>query len=468
MANKRSASARKRRVMQRLRTQNANTQGRSGAGGCQDRGAHTRPMLGAALTQQELLNLWRFDWAARKIVSIPVADALREEWSYTGLDDNADEIARAVDNLGLMDTLRRALIIERLLGGAAILMGVQDSEDNPERALLPDSVRKGDLRFINVIPRNRLYLADVVSDPFSASYGKPAMYTINGKRVHESRLLVFDGEPLTYDGSLMSFGSMLGPGFGDSVLQPLMDDLMRATGTRQAAFHLVNTASMLLVQAELDSLLATDAGHQRIKELEDIVEQLSLYRAAMLNNSGDKPTTVSTMGQSFGSVPELLMSFLQVLSAASDIPATRFLGQAPGGLNATGTSDLENYYNSIDSFQALRIKPQLLKLLRILHPSVTGQPLPDGVDIEFPPLWNLSDKESADIRQIDANVITTLSAGGIIGGDEAYAEARERGLLTANTESDDVQGSDIAPPLDPKAALAKLTEVLGNADHPAP
>ena len=462
MAKKRSGAARK-----RLRTQNANTQGRSGAGGTQDRGADTRPLQGAALSQQELLNLWRFDWAARKIVSIPVADALREEWSYTGLGDSTDAIARAADNLGLIDTLRRALIIERLLGGAAILMGVQDSEDNPEQPLLPTRVRQGDLRFINVIPRNRLYLADVVSDPFSASYGKPAMYTINGKRVHESRLLVFDGQPLTYDGSLMSFSSLLGPGFGDSVLQPLMDDLMRATGTRQAAFHLVNTASLMLIKADIATLQATNSGSERIAELEEIAKQLSLYRAALLDTGPEGGAEVATLSTSFGSVPELLMAFLQVLSAALDIPATRFLGQAPGGLNATGTSDLENYYNSIDSFQMLRIKPQLLKLLRILHPSVTGQPLPDGVDIEFPPLWNLSEREAADIRQIDANVITALAAGGVIGGDEAYAEARERGLLTAQAESED-ERPDTDPLLDPNAALARLTEVLGNGDHPAP
>ncbi|WP_315246914.1 DUF1073 domain-containing protein [Pseudomonas fragi] len=462
MANKRCATARK-----RLRLQNANTRGRSGAGGTQDRGADTRPMQGAALTQQELLDLWRFDWAARKIVTIPVADALREEWSYTGLGDSADAIARAVDNLGLIDTLRRALILERLLGGAAILMGVQDSEDNPEQPLLPASVRRGDLRFINVIPRNRLCLADVVSDPFSASYGKPALYTINGKRVHESRLLVFDGQPLTYDSSLMSFSSLLGPGFGDSVLQPLMDDLMRATGTRQAAFHLVNTASLMLIKADIATLQATNSGSERIAELEEIAKQLSLYRAALLDTGPEGGAEVATLSTSFGSVPELLMAFLQVLSAASDIPATRFLGQAPGGLNATGTADLENYYNSIDSFQVMRIKPQLLKLLRILHPSVTGQPLPDGVDIEFPPLWNLSDKEAADIRQIDANVITTLAAGGIIGGDEAYAEARERGLLTAQPESSD-DNPEADPLLEPGAALARLTEVLGDVDLPAP
>lgn len=50
------------------------------------------------------------------------------------------------------------------------------------------------------------------------------------------------------------------------------------------------------------------------------------------------------------------MSFAQ-LQRGLDILATRFLGQAPGGLNATGESDLQNYYNMIDAFQRLVIGP---------------------------------------------------------------------------------------------------------------
>ena len=452
---------------QRVRAQNAMTQGRSGAGSAQDRGGDTRPRTSLALTQQELINLWRFDWAARKIVTIPVADALREEWTYIGLGEQDVPIARAADTLGVLDSVRRALVLERLLGGSAILMGVQDSSDQPLEPLDPAAIGRGELRFLNVIPRHRLFLSNVVSDPFSADYGKPSVYTLNGKRVHESRLLVFDGQPLTYDGSLSSVASLLGPGFGDSVLQPLMDDLMRATGTRQAAFHLVNSASLMLIKADIATLQATHAGHERIAELEEIVQQLSLYRAALLDTGPAGGAEVATLSTSFGSVPELLMSFLQVLSAASDIPATRFIGQAPGGLNATGTSDLENYYNAIDGFQAQRIKPQLLKLLRVLYPSVTGQLLPDGVDIEFPSLWNLSEKEAADIRQIDTNVITALVDGGVIASYEGYAEARERGVLIAKPDAETAERAPLDAARDPQIALAQLAAELSDDGLPA-
>ena len=43
---------------------------------------------------------------------------------------------------------------------------------------------------------------------------------------------------------------------------------------------------------------------------------------------------------SFNTLPEILMAFFQLVSGAADIPATRFLGQSPGGMNSTGESGM--------------------------------------------------------------------------------------------------------------------------------
>lgn len=91
-------------------------------------------------------------------------------------------------------------------------------------------------------------------------------------------------------------------------------------------------ASVLLVRtSNLMALEATDS--PALAKLEEICKQISLYRGAVIDNPN---ADVQQHAASFGSVPELVMSFAQLLSAASDIPATRFLGQAPGGLNAPG------------------------------------------------------------------------------------------------------------------------------------
>jgi phage-related protein (TIGR01555 family) len=58
----------------------------------------------------------------------------------------------------------------------------------------------------------------------------------------------------------------------------------------------------------------------------------------------DSEEEYETKSASFAQLPEVLDRFLQIVSGAADIPATRLLGQSPAGMNATGESDLRNYY----------------------------------------------------------------------------------------------------------------------------
>ena len=126
----------------------------------------------------------------------------------------------------------------------------------------------------------------------------------------------------------------------------------------------------------------------------------------------------------------VVVGILQVLSAASDIPATRFIGKAPGGLNATGESDRENYYNSIAAKQNHRLKPQLNKLLPVLGPSVLGNEFDlRQVSIDFPKLWNLNELDESTVRVNDTTNLVSMTTAGIISSAEAEAEARERGVL---------------------------------------
>jgi hypothetical protein len=54
---------------------------------------------------------------------------------------------------------------------------------------------------------------------------------------------------------------------------------------------------------------------------------------------------------SFQTLPDLMDRFFQNVSGAADIPMTRLFGMSPGGLNASGESDLRNYYDRIASSQ---------------------------------------------------------------------------------------------------------------------
>ena len=419
------------------RTNNARYSSTSGAGGCGDRGNDYLPMRPRSQRQYDEIvsNLYFTDWQSAKIVDIPVEDMLRHGWDYEGEESKLEKLNDLVDQLDVVKKFEAAMKIERLMGGAVILMGIKSDTGNTKEPLLVDSVKKGDLTFLNVVPRHRVTMISVNNDPMTPQFGKPSMYMINGIHVHESRLLIFDGSPLTFqnDRYISPTNHSYQLGFGQSVLIRVIDDLARATGSRQGAFHLINMASVLIAKTDLTSLEGTNKGDEVISELQRLVTQISMYNMALFNEDATSSTSIEQHSASFGSVPELLMSFLQVLSAAGDIPATRFLSQAPGGLNSSGDGDLENYYGRLESDQQRNLLPQIKKFTLIAAKSA-GVEVPE---ITFEPLWTTSELDESTIRAQDTANIVSLAGVGIITEEEAYKEAKMRDILMLDSREED-------------------------------
>ena len=428
----------------------------SGAGGCGDRGNDYKPATAKSPMELDRIytDLYNGSWACKKGVDIPVDDMLREAFIYKGLDEQqTKEFETFQDSIGLVNVLGQALRLERLYGGSAILMGVAGNDDKAKEPLDTSTIDTGDLKFLNVIPRSRITATGFSNNPLDANFGKPETFTIQGVEIHRSRLLIFDGNPIAPNNIASSTVSRRrNDGFGDSVVEGLLDDLTYATGTRQAAFQLINQASVWLLEVDMLALGETKGGNKELDALERMSEQISLYRAAMIDNGGDSRagSALSSVSPSFGSVPELVMTFMQILSAGWDIPATRYLSQAPGGLNATGGADLENYYNGIGSKQRLRLKPQIMKFMSAALPSIFGRDAVNivDVDVEFKPLWNLSEVEESTVRTNDSNSLVGMVTAGIISTTEAESEARERGILIAKKEPEFLDDDGAAPDLD--------------------
>lgn len=463
----------------RVSISNARTTSSSGASGCGDRTANTLPSIVnfSPFDQDQLFsNMYYSDWQARKIIDIPVDDMLREGWEYNGLNEEDTRcLLKKQSELNVINKFKDAMRLERLLGGACIFMGVADQPANEQDASKPidfNNVQEGDLKYLNVIPRTRVNKIEIDNDVLSPNYGHPHIYYVNGQAVHRSRLLIFDADPLlpVADPTVTRFNLNRNDGFGVSVLLPIYDDLMRATGSRQAAFHLINLASVMIMSGDFQSLLETKRGNDMAGHLQGILDQVSIYRAAMLPKTPGSTFELGQLSSSFGSVPELLMSFLQVLSAASDIPATRFIGQAPGGLNATGESDLENYYNMIAAKQEHRLKPQVHKFLQLIGRSTFGRDFnDDNLIIDFPKLWNMSELEESQVNTNETNAIVSMVQNGIISSEEAVEQLKSKGILD-EMKLESFADSDISEDDDSsnlKEALKFLKKAPTDSDVPA-
>jgi phage-related protein (TIGR01555 family) len=453
-----NASRLRRRQTAAVKAKNSTVVSKGGQGGHQDQGARYQTATSSSHPidrypsaygrAREYVELFFKNWVAQKIIEIPVDDMLRKPWTYKGLTPEQDKALRTEEErLKFRRKLKNALSQERLVGGACILVGVTGGDDDTEATpLTPKDIQQNSLKFMNVVSRTRVKRVEYETSPFSADYGDPVTYYIGGVPVHKSRMIIFDGSPISsnpaYDFGMRHIDN---DGFGQSVLGPIWDDIIRATGSRQAAFHLIHRASVLILKQNGGAGgLGTKGGDETWKELDDIAEQMSTYQAVKIKGAPGASTDVDQWSATFSSVPELMMTFLQIISAASDIPATRFLGQAPGGLNATGESDLENYYDKIESARIDKLEPALRRHLEITGRSLFGPTFnPETVTIEFDPLWNLSAKEDADTRGANVTALSTLHQDGIITADQYLSEAKHLSVLSADIKVEANMGTRV-------------------------
>ena len=84
------------------------------------------------------------------------------------------------------------------------------------------------------------------------------------------------------------------------------------------------------------------------------------------------------------------------LAAAARLPVSLLMGQAPAGMNATGESDTRFFYDQVRAEQEA-LKPKLEHLVKIMKGDENI-----AVNIEFPALWQMTDREKAELRRMEA------------------------------------------------------------------
>jgi phage-related protein (TIGR01555 family) len=394
-----------------------------------------------------VVDLYFSDWASKKGIQIPVDDQLRDGWKYEGLTDEQSALMVTFgDTLGVLEKFKQAMRLERLIGGCVIFMGIADGAEGPDKPVNYEALQKGCLKFMNVIPRTRVTNTVLDYDPLSPTYGEPLTYWVNGVQVHRDRLILFKGDPLlqTPDSSIVPSQWIRNDGFGVSVLMSMLDDLTRATGSRQAAYQLVQRASVFLFQADTMDLQATKQGQEAFRKMQDIVNQINLFRGAVVDRQPGDSDPITTISPSFGSVPELVMTFMQVLAAAFDIPGSRFFSQAPGSLNASdGGTSLENYYGGLEAKRKQELRPRLMKWLKVAGPSVLGDQYSGvKIDVVFEPLWSLSELEQSQVRTADVANVIALQTAQLLSDAEALDELKQRDALKVEIKPELIEDAD--------------------------
>jgi len=366
----------------------------SGANTSRDKGAYGQ-FMSIARSYQELEQIFSGTAISRKIVEIIPQDMTREwrTFSDADLDDEKTKaFIKEEKRLSVKSKVFESLCLARLYGGALLVPIIENGDDDLSEPLVLDSIGKGELKGFTVVDASYTFPDKLVNqDPTSPMYLMPEYYSFTGMRaghrVHHSRVIRFDGKKLPR----REF--QINRYWHQSVLASVYKELSNATTVSDSIAALMHELNIDIVSIKnLANVLATPDGEKIVqRRFETHTLAKSLHNMVVL----DADEQFTSRAAPATGIDGLIDKFYGLLAAVVDIPATRFMGNAPGGLNATGESDMRNYYDSIKSQQETSLDPHMELIDEMVARSLWGD-VPDGIkEYKWNPLWQESDAERA-------------------------------------------------------------------------
>jgi uncharacterized protein len=372
-----------------------------GMGTSRDKSRYTTAQPLIFLTQEELENLYG-EWIPKRIVDIVAEQSTRRGFSvlFGGEGAAAEEVVgieQVIEDLYILENFLLASKNARLYGGSCIILFIDDgrSADQPVDV---DNIRR--VEELEVV--DRWQIAPIINEENLYDYSKATYYQIISgdlinqptlARIHKDRILRLDGEWLPYRIRQRNYG------WGMSSLQSVYDSFKHYwTGLNSAATLLTEFDVFVHKLRGLSNMLA--AGKESDVRSRLVLNDMSrsIYRGYAIDAEKEE---IEFITRNFGGIGEILEKLRVDIIGASQIPHTILFGESPSGLGATGRSEERDFAKMLGDYQNAHYKRPLQKLMRYIMLSQEGPTkgrIPDSWRISFNDLFQLNERESADVR----------------------------------------------------------------------
>lgn len=347
----------------------------------------------------------------------------REGEDFDKEDTTVSDIMAELKKLKLQNVLHEAVELAGYEGGAFIFIDTgaegEDLEKPLNKTAYSAELTKGcRLKFVSIDPVNVFPAEYNSNNPLKADYYKPSFWWVLGQKIHSSRLLRIVGNEVPV---------LLKPAYnflGIPQAQILWDYVLHFQECRAAEARLITKFSLLVFKTKLldDVLFSSGATTQLDARM----------KYAMQNMSNDGILTVDMESEDLVKletplvgVTDIVRQALEFLAAINRTPAVKLLGISPSGFNATGESDIRNYYDHIASMQEKMLREQLQTILDCVQLRLNGK-IDKTITFVFKPLGE-EDKSALISRQkskadtvavyLDRDIISTEEARQIIADD---------------------------------------------------
>ena len=348
--------------------------------------------------------------------------------------DLAMAVETYANKLQLRGKAKEASVFGGLYGGGLLIVGADDGQD---MAMPLDETRIRTVRYLSWVDRRFVFASTWYAD-IGPQFGEVETWEIinpfggqANTRIHESRVVRFDGAPVDFLMRRRLLGWTL------SVLQAPYDVMRQFDMSFQSIANLMSDLSQAVMSVNgLAQMISNDP-------------QTLQTRMAMvdMSRSSGKMMFIDAENEKFERTPtplngvaETLHAIMLRMAAASEYPVAFLFGREPSGLNATGDADFRRFYDVIAGKIQADLEPKLRRLYTLILLAKDGPTqgsLPGmGIQFVWPKLYEPSETEQALIRWNMAQADSAYVTAGILLPEEVAASRFRGGELHLETEID--------------------------------
>ena len=379
----------------------------------------------------ELAAAYTCDWLVQQLVNIPADEATRKWRTITTPSMTPEQIElfeQHETKLKVKNRVRAALKWSSLFGGSGIYIVVDGQAADEE--LIIDMVRQGAALNFIALDRNNITAATVYSDENDPEFLMPASYTsnISTQLIDATRFIRFEGRELPKE----QWESNNYWGLSD--IGAVLPEVSRCQTVSHAITQLIDEANVDTISVEnlfakLANAQSTASLRARFAEGEAVK---TLYNIQLLDSKEEYHR--HELASSLTGLTSILAAFYEKPAAALGIPITKLLGVSPGGLNATGESDLENFYDRIDTIRTGPVADALVTTDALMNQSLFGRQFDDW-SYDWDPLWQMSELEQSQVTTARIDNMIKLHSSGLLSSAIVVRQLHEDGTFNAIDES---------------------------------
>jgi phage-related protein (TIGR01555 family) len=355
-------------------------------------------------------------------VQCPIQDALSKGIIIKSDDldnEDVDKILEYMEYNGLWQTIIDFETWRNVYGGAGLIINTPSEPSTPLRQLKKDQpfeLYDADRWQMTQSQATQNAIGFYEQDP-----NELKEFNINGVKIHHSRVIIGKGKRVPW-----LLRSQM-QGWGMSEAERMIRDLNNYLKTQNVLYEILDESKIDVyhVKGLFDAMKTGQVDKvamrvQRANELKNYLNALVL----------DLEEKFESKSQTFSGLADVMNENRIGIAAALRRPMTKIFGIPHPGFS-DGNSELENYYQLVESEERAFLKPVVRKVIDLVCGHLFGY-VPN-YKLEFPPLRQMSEKDQEEIKNHKLDRIIKMRDAQMITLEEAVEIAKKDELLDIDT-----------------------------------